>query len=407
MSNQQVNEGKIKNGNNIFDPVKKRWVKDGSTKPIRSTDGAAGAALDDFAPEESVESDYSDAKVMANGTKDFSHLKGKDRTQAMQEEIIEGMNDIAIKPEEYKELLSFMAKRYNYSFRNQLLLMMQKPDGLDYKTYKQWAALGYSVAKGSRGASVLRPILVKKKESENTPNTADTEDKKEDLIPVGYSSYAVFSDRDLDASVKEPPRDPLSQHIQRYQNNPDITDVSAMRQDIEMVAKDLGVKISYESKDTQPRFASGDVGGFARKSQEDGYNYEIVINTGSQDHAQTYTLAHEIGHVVCGHVDDTEKRNYSNRDDRGSMEVEAESIAYAISRDYGLQTDTASFAYIKSWAKNDPQKVSSTFNNVSKGISKYYERLEKLATGTTKKEVASQANKSTQSARKKRTSKKK
>ena len=79
------------------------------------------------------------------------------------------------------------------------------------------------------------------------------------------------------------------------------------------------------------------------------------------------TMAHELAHIVHGHVDDTG----AYRAHRGQMETEAEASAYMIRRWLGAEDDTAdhnSFSpgYIAGWSKGDPQVVKKAMNSATK-----------------------------------------
>lgn len=347
-----------------------------------------GNPLDDIQGDVDEESDVSDARVRKNGAIDFSHLKSGERIKAMQEELAEGMNNLAEDKEVMDKYLDFLRTGYNYSFRNQQLLLAQKPEGSIFKTYKQWAALGYQVRKGAKSASILRinSRKVDAEDKDGNPIIGDDGKTKKVERFAGYSSYSVFSERDLDPSVKEPPRDTLSEHIERYRNNPSISDNEAMKEDLLSVAQSMNIPVTTLSPEEHPTLASG-AGGFARRN---GDGYEIVISSQFQPHSQTYTLAHELGHIVCGHLDDDEERDYASH--RGDIEVEAETVAYAIARDYGLDTGERAFSYVSGWSQKDESTLEKGFSKVSKGLAKYYESLEKMATGTTQAEINAQAN---------------
>ena len=157
----------------------------------------------------------------------------------------------------------------------------------------------------------------------------------------------------------------------------------------------MGIPVQMETPETDPSLTP-DTGGYAQKTSDGGYR--IVLNSSVKEHSQTYTMAHEMAHVLCGHLDSSEKRNYGLHDERGSIEVEAETVAYAISRDYGLETGNRAFAYLAGWSQGDENKISETMGNVSKGLRSYYEKLEKSVTGTNRNEENATANAATKEA---------
>lgn len=358
-----------------------------------------------------TESQVSDARVNDDNTLDFSKLKGKDRTKAMQEEILEGMNNIVQDPDEYRNYLDFISNNYGYSWRNSMLIHMQKPGASNCKTYKQWSALGYQVKKGSKSASVLRPLLVPKDKAKSMNQHRDLGSSQksrelgtlnDDLVMVGYSSYNVFDVSDLDESVKEPPKSAIQKHIDDYRKS-DIPDSEAMRKDLLTIADSLNVKVTTIPKDADRAMAAG-LGGYAKKSSDPDYKYEIVLDENAKDHMATHILAHEMSHIMCGHLEDGNLDAYTSSlydKDRGDMECEAESLAYIISKDYGLESEKFGHAYLKSWATSGSDKdangvsgeakIKKAMQGVQKASNLYYSTLEKIVSGKNRDEVNQEA----------------
>jgi len=72
------------------------------------------------------------------------------------------------------------------------------------------------------------------------------------------------------------------------------------------------------------------------------------------------TLAHELAHIVCGHVEDL--TDYVAH--RGRAEVEAESVAYIVSGAQGMDTSDYTFGYVAHWAQGHPEQVRATVDTV-------------------------------------------
>ena len=73
------------------------------------------------------------------------------------------------------------------------------------------------------------------------------------------------------------------------------------------------------------------------------------------------TLAHELGHLECGHV--TDLPTYLTC--RGRCEVEAESVAYVVAASVGLDTAGYTFAYVAGWAGGDLAVVRQAAETVT------------------------------------------
>jgi len=74
------------------------------------------------------------------------------------------------------------------------------------------------------------------------------------------------------------------------------------------------------------------------------------------------TLAHELGHLECGHV--TDLPTYLTC--RGRCEVEAESVAYVVAAAHGLDASGYTFAYVAGWAGPDLTCVRQAAETVTK-----------------------------------------
>lgn len=359
---------------------KQRLPRSVSTCPFCSHQGskASSVGLPDVDVSSLGSAEEPQATVGEDGRLDFSELKGRDRVAAMQNELAEGVASLTVDKESMDRYLDFVKSSYNYSINNQLLIHMQDPNAVNCKTYKQWQALGYQVNKGAKSIQVLRPYIknVDVLDSNGNPVLDEDGKPKQRSKVVGYGSYGVFSANSLDRSVKAPPVDPLAQHLYEFQNRSDVENNPAMQKDIAAVAEKLGVSIKYSTPKEDSTLASGASAYIIRNDDGDDGKATIVVNPESKPHALSYMMAHELGHYLCGHMDPK-----TRPEDRRRREVEAESVAYAISRDYGLDTGSSSFAYLKGWSGDDPSKIRQAMGTVTKSMSTYYSTLEKVLGG--------------------------
>lgn len=374
-------------------------------------DQSTGHTAIDWIPEADLQqSDNSSAVIAPDGSVSFAKMSfnPKDKESVanyiseMNAEIEAGIDTIVSDPEKMAEYLSFAAKGYGYSFRNTMLIALQKPTGGNvFKTAKQWEAEGYKIASGASGARVYRPnTFTIYKKDEDGKYILDENGKRiiEGIGNRGYSIYSVFGDRDLDASVKQPPEHPLVSHMNRYQNDTSIKDNTAMKEDLETVAQEHGIEIEYLTKDNDPSIAGG-ASGYTRKDPESG-KVKIVLSSDIAPHAQTTTLAHELGHVFAGHHEDD--RDYKDLHQRSDMETEAEVFAYAVAKEYGLDVGEGTFAYLKSWKRKDGEEkkqVERSFAKVTAAMETYFSSLEKSVTGTNQNEKRQESNKKNKEAR--------
>lgn len=341
--------------------------------------GAGGASRAGLPEGDAVALDSAEdpqATYHEDGRVDFSELKGRDRVKAMQDELAEGMLALVVDKKALDDYLDFVRSGYKYSARNLMLIKLQNPNAYNCKTYKQWQALGYQVNKGAKSLQVLRPYIkqVQLEDKNGNPILDDNGEPKKAEKLVGYGSYGVFPANALDPSVKEPPMDPLTKRMMHQENRSDVEVDPNMHKELAAVAEDLGVRIRYSTPAEDPGLGSGSMAYIT--SNRDGSGPVITLNRDGAPHGVAQSLAHELGHYLCGHMD-----KKTRPEDKAQIEVEAESVSYALCRNYGLDVGDSAFAYLKGWAGNDPKKVQRAVGSVTKGLSAYYTSLEKILGG--------------------------
>src|SRR5262249_46211815 len=70
---------------------------------------------------------------------------------------VAGSVDEAAKQDFVKNFLAFSAKFHNYSFGNQMLIWIQKPDSTYVAGFKQWMEKGRQVTNWGNPISIIRP----------------------------------------------------------------------------------------------------------------------------------------------------------------------------------------------------------------------------------------------------------
>jgi hypothetical protein len=204
---------------------------------------------------------------------------------------------------------------YNYSFLNQIRLMMQGTRE-PVATYNRWIELGRQVRKGSEAKVVFAPIMVGRdaKAGENVVIGADGKPRKRQILVGFRDSRTVFGFSDTDGddlpSVELPGWD---------------TDTALAALKVDRVAFDM---------------VNGNAQGFAF---EDTEGRHLALNPTAAYPAKT--LLHELAHLTLGHC------KHGDETHRGVAEFEAEATAYLAAKELQLiDWDPAeSRAYIQNW----------------------------------------------------------
>lgn len=79
----------------------------------------------------------------------------------------------------------------------------------------------------------------------------------------------------------------------------------------------------------------------------------VRVRADMDDAAVVKTMIHEAAHVLMHSPSDEQNTSLS----RSHQEVEAESVAFVVSRVHGMSTDDYSFPYVAGWAGEDAQEV--------------------------------------------------
>jgi antirestriction protein ArdC len=205
---------------------------------------------------------------------------------------------------------------YNYSFLNQIRLMMQgtcEP----VATYNGWVELGRQVRKGSKAKVVLAPIIVSRDAKDANGNVViglDGKPGKRQRLVGFRNSRTVFGYSDTDGD--------------------DLPSVELPGWDTRTALAVLKVdRVAFDMVD-------GNTQGF---SFEDDNGRHLAINPTAAYPAKT--LLHELAHLTLGHCKDGDHTH------RGVAEFEAEATAYLVAKELELIAwDAAeSRAYIQGW----------------------------------------------------------
>ncbi|RPK32479.1 hypothetical protein EES39_38460 [Streptomyces sp. ADI92-24] len=272
--------------------------------------------------------------------------KSAEEREAQMEALHEQLNTAIaslVSADGWKAVLrATVANLGRYSANNMLLILAQCPQATQVRSFKQWKEHGRSVRKGETGLRIFAPMTVKKKDETGAPVLDENGQEKKRTL---FKTVAVF-----DVSQTEPkwqaadsPVFTITPALYQLGGKVHGKAPAELWERLTVHVKGHGYAVSVE--------ATGSADGYT-----DPKTGVIGIQASDPEAHRVITLAHEVGHVECGHVADlAEYRRH-----RGRMECEAESVAYIVAGVAGLDAALTSVPYIADWAGRTAEEVRET-----------------------------------------------
>ncbi len=212
--------------------------------------------------------------------------------------------------ETFRAYLEVHARFHRYSWRNSMLIMMQRPHASRVAGYGTWKKLGRQVRKGERGIMIFAPCPWKR-ERETDGGETETEQG------IFFRAVHVF-----DVAQTDGPDLPTV-------DVPNVdTAADTLLADLVRVAEHRSVAVKLQPID------SGAFGVSKRGT--------VDVDNRHATGQQAKTLAHELAHEAL------------HWEDRGPLtrsiaELEAESVAYVVCKHAGLDVEVRASRYIALW----------------------------------------------------------
>ncbi|HBH4034432.1 TPA: ImmA/IrrE family metallo-endopeptidase [Clostridioides difficile] len=268
--------------------------------------------------------------------------------------------------EELESYLKFMAKFYDYSSGNQILIENQFMGAEAVGAFKFWKEKGFNVKKGEKGIKILVPCFNKYLIYENGESKALKYASKEELEKVKrgeiktkkklcyYMEGNVFDISQTTAKISDLPKIFPNRWLEG-----DISNYSLMYKGMENIAEKIGAKIVEPYKELG--VAKGVTYG----------NKEIALNPRNTQLQNVKTLLHELAHAKLHGGKKHENYTIEER------EFQAEMVAYTTCSYLKIDTSEYSLDYIKNWTKDtDIRNKKDLLKEVSDTVKEYIEILE-------------------------------
>lgn len=276
-----------------------------------------------------------------------------------------------------KKFLDNIINFNNYSFNNQMLIWVQRPDAEYVTSFKTIKDMGYHLNKDSKGIKVfipnfytlvkikindmkfeVKPLFLLSEEEKNK-----YKDKNNDEITFYKQKLSGFSLGNVyDVKDTTIPMDIIDGEL-----NPIVNDKRADEL-IDCFIKTIyndGFKVAFQD------LTDGS------KGYCDHKNNLIVVKKGLSNVMQMKVLVHEYAHALAHKHLENNNRDYQKHPNQ--YETEAESIAYVVSKYLDMPTSDYSLTYLYAWSKEkDFKEIDDSLNtivNYSKRIINNFEKF--------------------------------
>lgn len=241
----------------------------------------------------------------------------KEQLKEITDKLEQGIKDV-FESGKYANYLQAMSKFHRYSLNNCILIAMQCPAATMVAGYRKWQdEFGRQVKKGERAIRILAPMTRKVK---RMVKDKDGNEQEQEVKYTTYRAVPVF-----DLSQTEGKELPGICHRLEGNEGADL---------IDKVIAAAPVPVQY--KDIE-----GSANGYY--SRTEGL---IAVQQDLSPMQTLKTLIHEMAHATL-HCEDGKQAEA----DRGTKEVQAESVAYTVCNYFGIDTSDYSFGYVAAWSK--------------------------------------------------------
>ena len=263
----------------------------------------------------------------------------KNGFEELSQALAQGKSDVLTK------YLDVMARFHNYSFRNTLMILMQRPDATRVAGFRQWEKLGRHVKKGEKGIGIYAPMVYcNKDESKNGGCDDKSDDAKPGKTLRGFRIVHVFD-------VEQTEGEPL----------PEFSTVDGEPGDwlskLEAVVRDAGIELEYAEN----------LGG--AKGRSEGGKILVLAHLPASE--KFCVLAHEHGHELL-HKGDRRKET-----SKKVRETEAEAVGFVVARAVGLDARSHASDYIQLY-QGDTETLEESMHFIQQASAQIIEALNRV-----------------------------
>lgn len=232
--------------------------------------------------------------------------------------------------EAWQRWLQVQSQFWHYSANNTLLIGLQRPDATRVAGFRAWQSLGRQVRKGEKGIVILAPMV--KRFNKEEAATEGTDGNSEGRAVVGFRPAYVFALEQTDGA--ELPPSPCH----RLQGDAPSEQLA----ELEAVATSRGFYVEW--------VAGSAMAGDSINGDTNFTKRRIRVRADLASAQQLKTLAHELGHMLL---------HESCEITRQRAELEAESVAWIICDQLGIDSSEYTFGYVATWLNGTEKAIEA------------------------------------------------
>ncbi len=233
-------------------------------------------------------------------------MPANDRHAELVDKLTEGIADLT-SSDQWRRYLDFQGRFRRYSAGNVLLISAQRPEATRVAGFRSWRDHGRTVRKGEHAIWILAPMI----------HAATGDDPETTPRVRGFKWVPVFD-------VAQTDGDELPSVCRPLSGDEGAGDFERLVG----IARLIGFQVEDH------RFASPTNGDCCHRQRR------IRVEVNRSPSQRLKTLAHELAHAIL----------HESVDDLSVAELEAESTAYVVCAQLGLDTAGYSFGYVATWA---------------------------------------------------------
>lgn len=264
-----------------------------------------------------------------------------EQKKAVEDALVEGVK-ACFTEGNFRNYLDTISKFHDYSVNNCMLITMQMPNASYVAGMKDWnTKFKRHVKKGEKSIKILAPIpckFTKKVEDK------DGNEKEETVEFLRFRLVPVFDVSQTDGQELPTICKELTGEVEDYDEL------------IENLKAIAGIPVTFED------ISNGAHGYYSKLDNK------IVIQKDMAETQTVKTLVHEIAHSIL-------HNDAFMLIPREIKEIQAESVAYMVCKNIGIDTAEYSFEYVAAWAGQNMKALTSQLDIVKKTAEALTEKI--------------------------------